>query len=37
VEAKDRGEFVVKGRTRPLRVYELLVVHADSGLHDKGD
>jgi adenylate cyclase len=37
VEAKDRGEFVVKGRTRPLRVYELLVVHADSGLRDNGD
>jgi adenylate cyclase len=31
VEAKDRGEFVVKGRTRPLRVFELWVVHADSG------
>jgi adenylate cyclase len=37
VEAKDRGEFVVKGRTQPLRVYELLAVHADSGLRDKGD
>jgi adenylate cyclase len=37
MEAKDRGEFVVKGRTRPLRVFELLVVHADSGLHDRGD
>jgi adenylate cyclase len=37
VEAKDRGEFVIKGRTRPLRVYELLAVHADSGLRDKGD
>jgi adenylate cyclase len=37
VEAKDRGEFVVKGRTRPLRVYELLVVHPDSGLRDNGD
>ena len=37
VEAKDRGEFVVKGRTRPLRVYELLAVHADSGRCDEGD
>jgi adenylate cyclase len=37
VEVKDRGEFVVKGRTQPLRVYELLAVHADSGLRDKGD
>jgi adenylate cyclase len=37
VEAKDRGEFVVKGRTRPLRVYELQAIRADSRLHDKGD
>ena len=37
VEAKDQGEFVVKGRTRPLRVYELLAVQANSGLHDRGD
>ncbi len=37
VEAKDRGDFVVKGRTRPLRVFELLVVHADGGRCDEGD
>ena len=37
VEAKDRGEFIVKGRTRPLQVYELLAIQADSGLHDRGD
>jgi adenylate cyclase len=36
VEAKDRGEFVVKGRTRPLRVFELLAVRADSGQCDEG-
>jgi adenylate cyclase len=36
VEAKDRGQFVVKGRTRPLRVFELLAVHADNGRCDEG-
>jgi class 3 adenylate cyclase len=36
VEAKDQGEFVVKGRTRPLRVFELLAVHADRERHDEG-
>jgi adenylate cyclase len=33
VELKDRGEFVVKGRTRPLRVYELLALQAYSEQH----
>jgi adenylate cyclase len=37
VEAKDLGEFVVKGRTRPLRVYELLAVHADNDRCLRGD
>jgi adenylate cyclase len=37
VEAKDQGEFVVKGRTRPLRVFELLAVQIDNGLRDRGD
>ena len=36
-EAKDLGEFVVKGRTRPLRVFELLAVQTNSGLRDRGD
>jgi adenylate cyclase len=31
VEIKDCGEMMVKGRTRPLRVYELLAVHPDGG------
>lgn len=31
VEAKDRGEMAVKGRMRPLRVYEVLALHSDGG------
>ena len=31
VEAKDRGEMPVKGRTQPLRVYEMVAVHPDGG------
>ncbi|MBI4609580.1 MAG: adenylate/guanylate cyclase domain-containing protein [Candidatus Rokubacteria bacterium] len=36
VDVKDRGEMPVKGRTHPLRVYELLAVHPDGGSRARG-
>lgn len=36
VEARDLGERLVKGRTRPLRVYELLAVYPDDGPPRRG-
>jgi adenylate cyclase len=31
VRARDCGETHVKGRSRPVRVYEVLAVHPDGG------
>ena len=36
VEVKDCGELLVKGRMRPLRVYEVLAVHP-AGWPPKGE